>query len=412
VIERGQQMWHDSVAMAQQAAVEDAASTGGRVFPCVVFYQGKRLMISTSVPYSFLQKHVQTESAKKGENPRGRTNRPLITEHVRIIQNYMRENADHYIMPPVTLNVRTQPRVHAHGSNASIRAGYLVVDDSTLFYVTDGQHRIAAISGHDESKRHVFGIIDEDEAFRNHGMAVQIVYEPEITLIHQDFADAAQTKPIPASLLAAYNMREPVNRVLAEIVDATFLRGRVDETSKSLPKLSQNLFLLNQVRGLVKELLIGDYAMADPQLDRHAKERIGSKDAQHRFVQSARRALDLLASEMTPWNDVASMPSGSDAPNRIPDYRAKYVNMTATGLVVIGRVVHEVNKQFDDPTKRDSYYRRLATEIDWRRGAEIWQNAIVQDNKVMTQRGPVRVAANRVMEQLNLEPGAIEQEAA
>lgn len=408
---QGQQMWHESVSAAQLAAIEDAASTGGRVFPCVVFYQGKRLMISTSVPYSFLQKHVQSDSAKKGDNPRGKTNRPLITDHVRNIQNYMRENADHYIMPPVTLNVRNEPRVHVHGTNASVKAGNLVVDDSTLFYVTDGQHRIAAIAGHNEGKRPTHGIIDENEDFRSHGMAVQIVYEPEITLVHQDFADAAQTKSIPASLLAAYNMREPVNRVLAEIVDSTFLKARIDETSKSLPKLSQNLFLLNQVRGLVKELLVGDYAMADVPLDRNAKERIGTKEAQDRFVQSARRMLDILATEMRPWNDIASMPSGSDAPNRIPDYRTKYINMTATGLVVIGRVVHEINKRFDDPARKEEHYRRLATEIDWRRGAEIWNNAIVQNNKVMTQRGPVREAANRVMAQLGLAASAIEEAA-
>jgi DNA sulfur modification protein DndB len=331
---------------------------------------------------------------------------------VRNIQNYMRENADDYIMPPVTLNVRKQPRVHAQGTNAPVTAGYLVVDDSTLFFVTDGQHRIAAISGHNEGKRPVFGVIDENEDFRNHGMAVQIVYEPDIAQIHQDFADAAQTKSIPASLLAAYNMREPVNRALAEIVDSTFLKERVDETSKSLPKLSQNMFLLNQVRGLVKELLLGDYAMADPQLDRHAKERIGTKDSQDRFIQQARRMLEVLATEMTPWNDIASMPSGSDAPNRIPDYRAKYINMTATGLVVIGRVVYGINKRFDDPTKREDYYRRLATEIDWRRSAPIWQNAIVQDGKVLTQRGPVREAANRVLSQLDLSASAIDAEAA
>ena len=70
--------------------------------------------------------------------------------------------------------------------------------------------------------------------------------------------------------------------------------------------------------------------------------------------------------------------------------------MTATGLVVIGRVVHEINKRYDDPLSREEYYRRLATEIDWKRSAAVWKNAIVQNNKVMTQRGPVREAASRV----------------
>ena len=74
---RDQQMRHDTVETARQAAQDDAASTGGRVFPCVVFNQGTRPMIATSVPYSFLQKHVQSDAAKKGDNPRGKTNRPL-----------------------------------------------------------------------------------------------------------------------------------------------------------------------------------------------------------------------------------------------------------------------------------------------------------------------------------------------
>jgi hypothetical protein len=82
--------------------------------------------------------------------------------------------------------------------------------------------------------------------------------------IHQDFADAAQTKQIPASLLEAFNTREPVNRVLTKIVDESeFFRGGIDETSKSLSKNSPATFLLNQVPGMVKELPFHDYALAE-----------------------------------------------------------------------------------------------------------------------------------------------------
>ncbi|MGY1901122.1 DNA sulfur modification protein DndB [Nocardia gipuzkoensis] len=78
---------------------------------------------------------------------------------------------------------------------------------------------------------------------------------------------------------------EPVNRVLTRIVDnSPFFRGRIDETSKSLSKGSNSLFLLNQVRGLVKELLVGDYALGEDSLSRQAERRLGSRAQQDAFV--------------------------------------------------------------------------------------------------------------------------------
>src|SRR5688500_17522935 len=85
---------YPSIKEAQEAAVEDATATGGRVYPCVVFRQGKRSMISTSFSYAFLQLQVQPDAATKGESPRDKTNRPLIPEHVRTIQTYMRQNSE------------------------------------------------------------------------------------------------------------------------------------------------------------------------------------------------------------------------------------------------------------------------------------------------------------------------------
>lgn len=129
-----------------------------------------------------------------------------------------------------------------------------------------------ALKGLSTTKPPLEGVLELAPEMASEGLAVLIVVEDDIERIHQDFADAAQTKQIPASLLAAYNMRVPVNRVLTKIVDGSpLLKGRVDETSKTLPKFSQSLFLLNQLRGLVKELLFGDYALAEDALRRSAE---------------------------------------------------------------------------------------------------------------------------------------------
>jgi DNA sulfur modification protein DndB len=396
---------HNTVSEAMLAATEAAAASGGRVFPCIVFRQGERIMITTSFPYAFVRNHVRSDSAIKGESPRGKTNRPLLPDHVKSIQDYMLDNARHYIMPPVTLNVRKMPTVHVHRANTPTRTGHMIVDDTTEFFVTDGQHRIAAISGHNQSKRPVPGVIDMEEDFREHGIAVQIIYEPDLINIHQDFADAAQTKPIPASLLATYNMREPINRVLTRIVDESFLKDRVEETSKTLPKLSQYLFLLNQVRQFVKELLFRDYAMAEDMLERLAKERLRTEADVEAFVATTLQFLDVLAREMKPWNEIAQIRPHTDAATRIPDLRQQYVNLSASGLVLIGRAGHEIHKHTADPEERRRLYVRLAREIDWRRTGPLWAGTLLNaEGKIQTQRSPVKMAGNRVLEQLGLMP--------
>lgn len=406
---------HKTVEEARNAAADEVTSTGGRPFPVTVFTQGERLMMSTGFPFRFLRNGVITDRSTKGQSARHKTNRPLDPPHVKAIKNYVLENPDRYILPPVTLNVRKLPTIHLQRSNAAVRQGFMVLDEAANFYVTDGQHRIAALVGYNSGNSFVTGVVDEDDRFLDHALTAQIVYEPELVQVHQDFADAARTKAIPASLLATYNMRVPINRVLAQIVESSIFQGRVDETSKTLSKASQHMFLLNQIRGFVKELLVSDYAMSENTLDSMAKQRIGTVPKQDEFIGNARVLMDVLTENMTPWSQIAKLAPGSDVANVIPDYRQKYINMTATGLVIIGRIAHIINKDVargGDMEWRKEMYKRLATEIDWRRSGPCWQGTILtSDQKVQTQRGPVKLAVTRVAAQLGLQYGGADESA-
>ncbi|MEV5836776.1 DNA sulfur modification protein DndB [Nocardia sp. NPDC052112] len=400
-------MEHDGLDKALTAASADAAAAGARVFPCTVFQQGQRTMISTSFPYSFLSHQVVSESVDKGGDPTNTTNRPLMTDHVKNINSYVRENQDDYILPPVTLNARQLPALHVPRGNFKNRLGFMVIGDSVRFYVTDGQHRITAIKGHGVGRSAIPGLVDLGIGFEDDSLAVLIVVEDDLKRIHQDFADAAQTKQIPASLLAVYNTREPVNSVLADLVEQTRLfRGRVDSTAKTLPKASQAVFLLNQVRQFVKELLFADYALSEDSVARQSAQLLGNKTTRDEFVTDAVTLIETMSEHMDPWREICELPTSGGPANQVADFRQKYINMTATGLVVIGRVAFEIRKS-PDLTWRSEQYKRLATEIDWRRIATIWRNNIIStDDKVSTQRGPVRDASNKVKEQLGLIPDA------
>ncbi len=360
-------------------------------------------MIATSFPFSFLARQVVAESVAKGGDPASMSNRPLMPDHVKSINSYVRENSDSYILPPVTLNARELPALHVPRGNFKNRLGFMVIDDSVRFHVTDGQHRIAAIKGHGVGRSAITGLVDLEDGFEEDSLAVLIVVESDLRRIHQDFADAAQTKQIPASLLAVYNTREPINGVLASIVDRTRLfKGRVDATSKALPKASQSVFLLNQVRQFVKELLFADYALSEESVARQSMQLIGDKDSQDEFVTDTVTLVETLSARMDPWQAICELPTTGGPANRVADFRDKYINMTATGLVVIGRVAYEIRKS-PDLDWRLTQYERLAAEIDWRRGASIWRNSIVSsEGKIATQRGPVREAAEKVKTQLGL----------
>ncbi len=388
---------HDSLARAREAATEDAAHSGGRVFPCTVSLQGGRPILSTAFPLGFIARHLRIDPAQRGASPRDKVNRPILVDHVRTIKRYLLENRNDYFLGALSLNIRSMPQLHVQKTNAAIRSGYLVIDDATMFDVTDGQHRVGAITG--VRNLRIAGVIEEDPTFINDSITVQITIESQIERIHQNFADAAQTKPIPPSLLAAFNMREPVNRVLANIVRGSrLLNERIDETNKTLPKHSQSLFLLNQVRGFAKELLVGDYSIADDALARTTARRLASRDLQDAFVEQTLELLEVLTTQMPPWSEIADLPLHSDQANSIPDFRARYLNMTATGLVLIGHAAYEINKLPIDRLERLARYADLATKIDWRRSGPTWSgNVIIADTrsdslKVLSSRQPVRNA--------------------
>lgn len=68
-------------------------------------------------------------------------------------------------------------------------------------------------------------------------MPVTIVVEPDIEQAHQDFADAAQTKAIPPSLLTLYNKEDDLSHLTVEITENVALfHGRVEKVGKTVSK--------------------------------------------------------------------------------------------------------------------------------------------------------------------------------
>ena len=82
------------------------------------------------------------------------------------------------------------------------------------------------------------------------------------------------------------------------------------------------------------------------------------------------------------------------------DLRGEFLNLTATGLLVIGRVGFDVFKLYpEDREMQRALFIDLATKIDWRRVANLWAGSVIaSDGRILTSRVPVNQAAERIMQ--------------
>lgn len=386
-----------------EVAGEEAGNTGGLALPGILFRQGARYCISTALHMRNIRTRLEVRSATKGGNVadvQSATNRPVMKEHVNTISNYIRENVGrNYILPPMTLNVQSKISVYKPPYASDYGLVHIVVPGTAKLQVTDGGHRTnAIIEAYDRMDENARGEFDRD------AISVMITLEGALEQIHQDFADCSKTKALPKSQLAAYDRRNPANGLVLDLIrDCRLFADKIDSTSKTLSTTSPHLFLTNQVRQLVKELLAGDYALADEQFETKALTLLGSSNtgtyqaelAQFvAYVDEFTRAIPVL-------DEIAGLPAGTPR-NTIKQRREEgWICLTATGMVIIGRIGHELFR--DRHADWKDFVARLGA-VDWSRDGALWQGNIVRAGKMTTQRAPVRVAVEKLRREIGLAP--------
>jgi DNA sulfur modification protein DndB len=390
------------LTQAAIGAQEEAANTSGFTLIGVLFRQGARQCISTAFPIRQVLASLHTNHARKGNSVSevlAATNRPVMSDHVASISDYLVENVGGtYILPPMTLNVQQKISVYEPDFESDLKPVYLVIPMTAKISVTDGGHRTMGIIQALEKLKD-----EQRDDFKRDAVSVMITLESDTSQIHQDFADCSKTKALPPSQLAAYDRRNPANGLVLDLInDCPLFKDRIDSTSKTLSKRSNHLFLTNQVRQLVKELLVGDYGLADVAFEAKAKDILGSSDS---VVYSSERIrftefVDRVTQAIPALKDIASIPTAGVASNKISDYREKgYVCLSATGLVIIGRVGHELFK-LDRPDWRE-VVDRFST-IDWLRSGPLWQGNVVREGRIVTLRAAVKAGVEEVRKVLGL----------
>ncbi len=383
----------NTFADAQQAANDEAMATRGIAIPGALYQQGGRRMISTSLPMHEVIRLVRIESPSKSTvSISERRNRPLIPDHVKSISEYL-ISEEHYILPPVTLNVDKSLKCFTTKTQAPVVNVIVIVPRGYQFYVTDGQHRIKAIERAIEAKPEL-----QDDA-----ISITLVLEEEITKVHQDFADCAQTKEIPKSMLAAFDTRSKLFPLIQRITkEVDFFRGRIDEMAQSIGKTSIKLFTLNQIRYCAAEILLGNSIQNRDALARYVAERLDGPAGD----QYVRNIIDFYQ-RFTTYNSVWQLIADSNAKpgpeeNSIPKLREDNVHLTATGLQVISRTGYYINTK--EGSEREELIQKLG-ELDFTRRSDLWLDNIVNREtlKINTTNFPVKQAVRNVKVAIGLE---------
>jgi len=416
---------------ANRAAGLEAGNTGALSIPVVAFRQGKRTVATGALPMSWVRNRLETRSAKSAKkggsmhDAEAAWNRPELPEHSQSIAKYILDNYEKaYIIPPLSLNIQHRVHLYIPDYPSDFLPGYLVIPGSATLAITDGQHRRTAI---------VQAMEQMDEAtaakFASDAVSVMITCETDLNQIHQDFADCSKTKSLPPSLLAVYDRRNPANRLVSDLERmCPLFKGRIDPTSKTLSKKSTFLFLANQIRQLVKELLAGTYAIADLEFEKRAVELLGQEEqynaAGEKFTEyinyltgftkdpaaspdsaEPRWKLDPSLPAIAVWQDIARLPLGTLEISQVPVKREEgWICLTATGLNIIGRIGHKLFTNAELQRNWKQYAAKMCDPqiIDWRRDAAIWQGNIIQGNKLLTQQAPVKHAYERVLQAIGL----------
>lgn len=289
---------------------------------------------------------------------RAATNRPLIPEHCTAISNYIQENPKDYIIPGLTINVQATINVYTAQGSSTVKAAYMVVPDTAPASPTDGQHRAHGIAK-------ALDQMDPEtrQQFAQDAVAFMLTCESSIKKAHQDFADCSKTKQLPPAMLTVYDLRNRANGLVIKLADVCpVFKDKVDSTSKTIGKNSAAIFTTNQVRQMVKALLTGDFALADPAFADVAKTMLPTTELYQQTLDQYEEFINYLTEHLDVWKEVSEVPPGLQHA-KLKQIRSRgYVCLTASGLNIIGRIGHELIVYHSSDWKE--YAKRLG-KLDW-----------------------------------------------
>jgi len=400
---------------AQAAAAAAAAATGGRVSPCVVFIQTDRVLLSTACPITALETRLKPEPVRPGVDASKARNRPVDVPHAKEIANYVAEQYPNYILPAITATY-SQPLAVYTIKSGLIRMGFYVVPDGCVAEITDGMHRFYGLVGGQIERKKIVGALQLRPEIAKDSIALLITIENEIDRAHQDFVDMAQSQRIQKSLLTDWDLRDPLNKMVRELIDQVPLfKGRVEKTAKSitLTKTNRNIIMSQHVRSLILSAVNPDCFGTKP-----AASVLTTETETQSVLGDLVLLLDTMTENVPGLKEILAIDPAGPQAGLLPGLRLNLILPTWSGMVICGMTLKVIREFAKDEAERARLIKALATEIDWTMPDKvlegqpedpIWHKGGLIDPRpagtgkgIQRGRAPVLRSATRIMVKLGL----------
>ncbi len=303
-------------------------------------YQGKRLIIQFPVYFSEIPAMLPI------------VNRPINAAHVQEIKDYILHRAQKskaWILGSLTVNVNPDDiNYQLFGSNL-----YIVrIPNGTLLHITDGQHRIRAIT-------ELMGANEHRRLISNEQIPLTLIIDKNVEQAARDFQDMAQGISLPRAMLVGFGW-EGRNGIAQSLVKKVSIFSYT-AMDKAVPGTgTKNIYTISYIAQLVGSAIAGSPEAELLEYDtQELVEKVAEdlSDKLNRFFSCCPCTASLVAKEELTAADVASFKNNS-------------ILALNVGLEILGHLIHS----------RIRTPEQLATQIDWSRTSDWWKDLIIPSN--------------------------------
>lgn len=241
-------------------------------------------------------------------------------------------------------------------------SGTLWIPYGIRLEVTDGQHRILT----------VLNRIKKGDPLLTHpsqGIAAMVMIEPRRQKRQQDFVDLGQTAPIPSSIKTHMDYRQPVTKLVKELVETVpiFAEAFIEFKRPSIRKGTMNIYSLSNLKTAVQAMLLGN-------------TRLGAAEAQKRLTQKLNGAdydtlrdkvvdfYSRLSQEVTCFRHIVDDPDSIDFDKTRDDFMC----LNSVGLAVMGMVGHDA--VLNRVTVEQAV--QAVAQMNWARDNPLWEGTL------------------------------------
>lgn len=336
----------------------------GMSFPAIQGIQAGREYYIVMCPLKRLKKIFTFDETELAVQERAQR----VLNHSRIpqITKYIHDNREDYTFSSVTACIDgdasfTPIAEHGHGS----KIGTLTVDEDAEFYLTDGQHRSAAIQK----------ALEEDPSLGNETISVVFFVGKNLEQRQKIFRDL-NLYPVPTSksLAVVYGNSAEDQFTKRIATESKFFDGVVELSDTRLSKRSAKLFMLSSLQLACLELC--------------------KKVDETNWKAEADKAIKF-------WDELAkNLPLWQQAKNHEikPADRQHYILFTAIALksfAILGRELMAEHKNWKALLKGLS-------GINWDRASRIWSNRCYRNGRMDHSKNSAMLTVNALKKHLEL----------